>query len=432
LEDNLKKKLIAVAVASALAAPGVALAQSSVTISGFLKVAVQHIRISNASAARTGNTSENRFVDDGPSRITFSMREDLGGGLAAVGQIELRHTVDGNTSYDATGVGSSAGNMFVGLQSNSWGLLRLGSVDRHYTMSADSIAAYTPVFAGSPHIGSNIVGGVMTTTVGGGTRTRNSIGWDSPRWGGFTMSTGWSFRQVSGQEGDLVNVPTTAAGLGGAAAGSKPRKGNAWWLTGRYDASNWFVGASYLNDKTEAGPSNNLSSSFDAVTCTTATPPVCTATSTSSYATMRDLREWRFAARYNFGGFGIGITYDRTKVNNASTRGGAPLSRRTAWAVPLDYRTGPHTFGILYSRANRDSVVGAGSGSRSWSLRYVYALSKRTTVGAGYTRLRNDAAANYNIPGDNTTTANAYSSANAALFAGEDASVLGFNMRHAF
>jgi predicted porin len=428
----LNKKLIAAAVAGALAAPGVALAQSSVTISGFIKVAVQNIRISSPNAARTGNLSEYRFVDDGPSRVTFSMREDLGGGLAAVGQLELRHTVDGNTSFDATGVGSSAGNMFVGLQSNSWGLLRLGSVDRHYTMSADTLAGNAPTFTGSPHVGSSIFGGVSNTTVGGGTRTRNSIGWDSPRWGGFTMSTGWSYRQVSGQEGDLVNVPTTAAGLAGAAAGSRPRKGNAYWLTGRFDASNWFAGLSYMNDKTEATASNNASSSFDAVTCTTATPPVCTTTSTSSYATMRDLRMWRFAARYNFGGFGIGITYDRTRVNNADTRGGAPVSRRTAWAVPFDYTTGPHSIGFIYSRANRDSVIGAGSGSRAWALRYVYALSKRTSIGAGYLRLSNDTTAAYAVTGDNTTTANAYSSANAALLGGEDARVIGFNMRHAF
>lgn len=427
----MQKKLLAAAVAAAVAAPGAALAQSSVTISGFLKVAVQNINISNAAAGRTGHRNETRFVDDGPSRITFSMREDLGGGLAAVGQIELRHTVDGNTSFDATGVGSSAGNMFVGLQSNSWGLLRLGSVDRHYTLSADSAAGNAPTFTGSPHLNSTIGAAASATTIGGGTRTRNQIGWDSPRWGGFTMNLGWSTRQVSGQEGDLVNVPTTAAGLSGAAAGTRPRKGNAWWLGGRYDASNWFIGASYMNDKTEATMSNNFSSSFDAVTCTTATPPVCTTTSTTSYATMRDNKEWRFAGRYNFSnGIGLGLTIDRLRASTPTT--GAATNRRTSWAVPFDYTTGPHAFGVMYSRAKRDTVVGANSGSRQWSLRYVYSLSKRTTVGLGYTSLRNDAAANYAISGDNTTTANSYSSANAALAAGEDARVIGMNMRHAF
>jgi predicted porin len=432
-EDRLNKKLIAAAVAGALAAPGVALAQSSVTISGQLKVAVQNIHITNVNAARTGNTSENRFVDDGPSRITFSMREDLGGGLAAVGQIELRHTVDGNTSFDATGVGSSAGNMFVGLQSNSWGLLRLGSVDRHYTLSGDTFAATAPGFTGSVHVGSASIGGVSTTIAAGGTRTRNSIGWDSPNWSGFTLSTGWSFRQVSGQEGDLVNVPTTTLALAGAAAGTKPRKGNAWWLTGRYDASNWFIGLSYMNDKTEAGASNNASSSFTAVTCTTATPPVCTTTSTTTYVGMRDHRQWRFAARYNFpGGVGLGFTYDRSRASAASTIGGGDVYNRTAWAVPLDYTTGPHSFGVLYSRAGDDKVQAENQKSRSWSLRYVYALSKRTSMGIGYLRLNNADSAAYAVSGDNTTTANAYSSSNAALRAGEKARVIGANMRHAF
>jgi len=86
----------------------------------------------------------------------------------------------------------------------------------------------------------------------------------------------------------------------------------------------------------------------------------------------------------------------------------------------------------MYSRARQDKVIGAGTKSTAWSLRYVYSLSKRTSVGAGYLRLRNDAAAGYSVSGDNTTTANAYSSSNAALTGGEDARVFGINMRHAF
>ena len=80
----MNKKLLVVAVAGALAAPGVALAQSSVTISGIFKVSLENIRLSGISAARTTagtNTSENRVADDS-SRILFNVVEDLGGGLA--------------------------------------------------------------------------------------------------------------------------------------------------------------------------------------------------------------------------------------------------------------------------------------------------------------------------------------------------------------
>lgn len=414
----MQKKLLAAAVAAAVAAPGVALAQSSVTISGFLKVSVNQIRISQAAATRTGNKSETRFVDDGPSRITFSMREDLGGGLAAVGQLELRHTVDGNTSFDTSGVGSSAGNMFVGLQSSSWGLLRFGSVDRHYVLSGDTLAGNAPTFTGSMHVGSTTTAAVSSTTIGGGTRTRNQIGWDSPNWNGFTVNGGWSARQVSGQEADLTNV---------SVAGAQPfKRGNAWFAGVRYDASNWYAGLSYLNDRADPlGTANNISQQ------------TLVNGLNAGAATQAHSRQWRAAGRFNFGGgFGIGLTWDRVTINTttmaAAGNTSARTNNRTAWAVPFDYTTGPHSVGFLYSRANDDKSVAGDQKSTGWSLRYIYALSKRTTIGAGYAQVRNNAGAAYNISGDNTTSANAYSSANAALTGGEDARVFGMNVRHAF
>jgi len=416
----MQKKLLAAAVAAAVAAPGVALAQSSVTISGFLKVSVNNIRISQAAAGRTGNKSETRFVDDGPSRITFSMREDLGGGLAAVGQIELRHTVDGNGGFDAgTGVGSTAGNMFVGLQSSSWGMVRFGSVDRHYVLSGDPLGALAPTFTGSSHVGSTTTAAVASTTIGSGTRTRNQIGWDSPNWNGFTMNAGWSSRAASGQEGDLINV-----GAAGGAAGRTLKRGNVWFTGVRYDASNWYAGLSYLDDRTDP-------------TVQAGSVSVAGVATAAAANTQNRSKQWRAAARYNFGGgFGIGLTWDRVTIDTTTVGVAANTSartiNRTAWAVPLDYTTGPHRIGFQYSRANDDKAVAGDQKSVQWSLRYVYVLSKRTSLGAGYSQVRNNAGAAYNISGDNTTTANAYSSANAALTGGEDARVIGVNMRHAF
>ena len=53
---------LAVAVAGALAVPGAALAQSSVTISGYIKVAMENIKLGD-SARPGANTSENRLAD---------------------------------------------------------------------------------------------------------------------------------------------------------------------------------------------------------------------------------------------------------------------------------------------------------------------------------------------------------------------------------
>ncbi|MFY9315900.1 MAG: hypothetical protein WAO95_10115, partial [Burkholderiales bacterium] len=62
-ELNVNKKLLAVAIAGALAAPGAALAQSSVTISGFIGVTVDNLKFSQPAATRT-TASESRMSDD--------------------------------------------------------------------------------------------------------------------------------------------------------------------------------------------------------------------------------------------------------------------------------------------------------------------------------------------------------------------------------
>src|SRR3954464_7507233 len=65
--NRMKKKLLAVAVAGALAAPGLAMAQSSVTISGIWKASLENLRIGSPGAARAAagtQTSENRVADD--------------------------------------------------------------------------------------------------------------------------------------------------------------------------------------------------------------------------------------------------------------------------------------------------------------------------------------------------------------------------------
>ena len=70
----MNKKLLVVAVAGALAAPGLAMAQSSVTISGIFKASLENIKIGAPAAARAGlNTTENRIADDS-SRIPLQRR----------------------------------------------------------------------------------------------------------------------------------------------------------------------------------------------------------------------------------------------------------------------------------------------------------------------------------------------------------------------
>src|SRR5688572_22928291 len=99
----MNKKLIAVAVAGMFAAPA-AFAQSSVTISGVFKGGIENVKYSNFT--RAGNNSNTAVVDDS-SRLVFNVVEDLGGGLQAIGQYDLRLRPD-DASLAASATPASA------------------------------------------------------------------------------------------------------------------------------------------------------------------------------------------------------------------------------------------------------------------------------------------------------------------------------------
>jgi predicted porin len=111
----MNKKLLAAAVASALAVPVTASAQ--VTISGIFKVGVSNVSTSGIQTVGRANNSQIR-VDDNSSRILFNVAEDLGGGLSAIAQLDLRFAPDQAGAAPASNpIGS--GNTYVSLRSTS-------------------------------------------------------------------------------------------------------------------------------------------------------------------------------------------------------------------------------------------------------------------------------------------------------------------------
>src|SRR5690349_10647315 len=125
----MNKRLLAVAVAGALAAPAAAFAQSSVTISGLFKGGFEGSKLGNSGKA---NNSQSGVVDDS-SRLIFNVVEDLGGGLQAIGQYDLRLKLDDNQAPNVLGGSNLAqGNDHVGLRSKAWGRIFVGRQDLHY------------------------------------------------------------------------------------------------------------------------------------------------------------------------------------------------------------------------------------------------------------------------------------------------------------
>jgi predicted porin len=388
----MNKKLIAVAVAGALAVPGMAFAQSSVTISGILKISFDNTKINDFNAtnpntgvaprgATPGNNSESRVSDDS-SRIIFGVKEDLGGGLAAIGQIDMRASLD-------TGGLSAAGNTWVGLKSDSWGSLTVGRHDLHYynreseltakagDLKADSISILA--YAGG--------GGVA---IANGTRTPNSIKYTTPNWGGFTFIAAYSTSSPGTAESDI---------------GSTTGKGSAWNLQPNFKGSNFQVGYSYWQSKNDGSP-------------------------------QVEQRGDRLYGSFDWSGFKIGLAWDKSTLTDKLT--GNKTSDRDAWSIPVQYTTGPHNIYFHYDEARDDkgfnfndvtmNPTGASSGAKMIAAAYVYDLSKRTSVGVTYAQIKNDPMANYNF----FTTTSGIGSADAAVAPGEDPTLWALTVAHKF
>ena len=383
----MQKKLLAAAVAGALALPGIAMAQSAVTISGVFKVGIDSFRISDAAAARAGlNTSETRITDNS-SRIIFGITEDIGGGMSAIGQLDMRPNLANNSAKVAGQNDLAAGNSWVGVRSTSWGTVTMGRHDLHYGKQPDDIAAK----AGALQAASiSLMDFVQTTAavspvaIAGATRTNNVLRYDSPNWSGFAFTGAYSANPTT-VENDLTS------GL---------RKGNAWNFNPSYTTSNWQVGWSHWDQKADAGGAAS------------------------------DQKADVFYGYMLFGGFKVGLALNKSKVDAVTAAATTRVGDRNAWTIPVRWESGPHNVYFHYTKAGTNKAPGApgSDGARMWAAAYVYDLSKRTSVGLTIADLRNDTNAAYNF----FTNTGALGSGNSTLNAGEDSRLYALTVRHAF
>ncbi len=384
----MNKKLLAVAVAGALAAPVVALAQSSVTISGNIKMSLQQYKIGSAAAVRAGTNTSQTLIHDDSSRIIFNMTEDLGGGLQAIAQIDWRVTPD----FGADAIG---GNNHVGLRSKAWGRIFLGRQDLHYFGRESDLTVKNDLQADSISLLAYVAGagvsaaGTPGIAIAGATRTANVVHYTTPNWGGFTGIVAYSFNPTTG-EADM---------------GSTIRKGNAWNVAPTFEGRNFTIGYSYWRQKADATAVN------------------------------ANQRGDRLFGSYRWGGFKIGGAWDRSKVTNENgiinaVTGSSTAARRDAWSIPIEYTWGPHWVGGHYTKANNDKATPVQDGAKMWAIGYNYSLSKRTSVGVTYAQIKNDAGATY-TPFTTQTFGQGGALGHGAL-AGEDPRFWSMTIRHAF
>jgi predicted porin len=197
----MKKTAFALAALALVASS--AQAQSSVTVYGIIDLGLTYS--SNVSRGTTPGSNGSRFsVDSGDlstSRIGFRGTEDLGGGLKAIFQLENGFNADDGSM-------ATAGTLFdrksvVGL-SGGFGTVTLG---RQVDYLDDIGSKYTSV---QTFGGNGIKGGHFNNLDRiAGSRSNNSVRFDSANYGGFTGNLFYGFGEVAGN-----NSAGQAMGLG--------------------------------------------------------------------------------------------------------------------------------------------------------------------------------------------------------------------------
>jgi len=372
----MQKKVIALAVAGALAAPAVSMAQSTVQVFGNLYVEYSFWNPGRNTAGNTQPASADVLQTPG-SEIGFRGEENLGGGMSAWFQCASTadfRGVSGDgwcTRNSALGIKGSFGNIYVGNWDTPFKRAMINTGGR-------DTGAFVTAF---------LLAGNSTTTDQGGNagvfkrRQRNLITFDSPNFSGFAVQGAFSSTNNS-------------TGITSTSADAKPR---IWSLAGTYKAGPLELAAAY-EKHTKAYPNAAGAATFAG-----------------------DEEGWYVAAAYQLGSVKLGGQLTEQKADTAVNTN----AKAKAYQLGAEWKVaGPHNVHFGYTVADdMKGTVGAAMGSRPvvnaanntgaklWQVRYLYDISKRTTASIGYVSLKNDASANYDLGGMTGTGTGAKNSA---------------------
>jgi len=376
----MNKKLIALAVASAVVAP--AAMADGVQIYGQMNAGFEVVKADTSDNAAT--TSRTR-VSDWTSRIGFKGTEKLSNGLTAIWQLESRIRPDDmNGSSSAGTLGSR--NSYVGLAGN-FGAVVLGRHDTPYKLVGAELNPLTGTSA-------DFTGGFSTATLNGGGifsrgeavagRENNVIAYLSPNFNGLSFKVA----HVSDEgKTNSVNARKHSFSIDFEANGLKAGLGYA-----------------RANDVALAGITN-----------------AATGTTEGNVAAATKL-----AASYTFnnGNTMVGGGYDRVVANVA----GLQERKQSSLLLSATHKLTPElqliaNMGWL-GKVKLGGADVADTGAKQFTLGAKYSLSKRTNLVGFYTKVTNQAAATVDVG------AGAGNAVGAA--AGQDPHALAVGIQHSF
>lgn len=171
----MKKSLIALAIASAVSAPAFA-ATSNVDVYGRMSFSVDYANTNDP----IGDNDDIVAGRDNVSRVGLKGTEDLGGGLAAVWQVEAALN---------TGESSAVAlrNTFIGVKSEAGGTVVMGRHDTPYKLATSAL----DIFSDTAGDYNTIIGTTADGTIFDN-RAAQTIAYMSPNWTGFTFALAYA------------------------------------------------------------------------------------------------------------------------------------------------------------------------------------------------------------------------------------------------
>jgi len=439
----MNKKLMAVAVAGAIGAPGLALAQAAnVNIYGVIDVRYDQMRFSSSSVQAGGTSvvsslTKNHVQFQAP-RWGFRGSESLGGGLTAYFQLESGMNPDGRAdgSSATSGVHTLGGrDSYMGLRS-SWGAVQAGGFGTAFKGIQQVWNASPTIFHGGIIMGNGDATGTMPspncaggpaagatqcgsqaegTPVSFSRRQSNYLEYQTPNMSGFVGKIGTSASEYA--------EPSTTT-----PAGTSQSKPKLWTYSLTWSGGPWSLGAAY---ETHTG---------------------FRATNAAASNRMAKDKAWTVGGKWNFGQGDIGAGWESMDYGNAGTGvvGGNNSFKLKNWVINGNWKVTPAgTISAGYSKTPGrkscgDSLTdalgtcGSASGAKHLSLGYDHSLSKRTALYAMYSKIDNGGnavggATYYYIAGPTGNGTGGFASGPGAVAPGGiDVTVYAVGVKHSF
>jgi predicted porin len=379
----MNKRWLAVLLAAGSAA---AHAQSSVTLYGIIDEGVQFN--TNAKNVVNGvNVGGRQLTLDSinglnGSRWGFRGAEDLGGGLAAI--FDIQGGINVNTGAFAQGGTPFGRTTYVGLNSLDYGAVTLG---RQY----DLVVAYVQPVTSTGYIGGSTTFGhpVDLDNLVNTLRVNNSIKYASPKLGGFSFGAELS---LGGQPGNFTG-------------------GSGYSFGASYSGGALTVGAGFNYFKNPTGSTAGTGLFTDNVSGATS----LSGTMNSNYVSASSYQVAAIGATYAIGPAVVGLTYSNTQYGNVASLGGVSPKFNDLEAG-LRWQFSPvFLAGIAYNYTSSTGVEahGVSLGDQHYHQVAVladYFISKRTDVyftgaiqlASGVSSTGHDAVANIGGLGDSS------------------------------